>query len=108
MHVADGEQYLTDIEHGYIIAEPSIFTKSVKKLTSRTKLKDHVDEGHILEGSFEGVNEGVIEFTEYFLLEFDVLDLFEIDDMWFGYLFQSEHFFVGADYLLYTSEGACS
>lgn len=53
MHIADGQQNLADVEHGDIVAKPSILAESVEQLPSRAKLEDHVDEGIILKGSFE-------------------------------------------------------
>lgn len=68
MHIADSQQYLADVKHGDIVAKASIFAESVEQLASRAELEDHVDEGVVLEGSLEGVDEGVVEFAEDALL----------------------------------------
>lgn len=49
VHVAEGEQYLADVEHGDIIAESTIFSEAVEELPSGAVLEDHVDEDLILE-----------------------------------------------------------
>jgi tRNA G37 N-methylase TrmD len=68
VHVANGKQDLTNVEHSNVVTEPSIFPKAVKKLSSRTELEDHINEGVILEGGFEGVDERVIELAENLFL----------------------------------------
>ena len=88
MHVADSEKNLADIKHSNIVTEPSIFTESIEELSSWAKLKYHIDEGVILECSFEGIDEGMVELCEYLFLEFDVFDLLEVDYVWFWYLFE--------------------
>lgn len=61
MHVANGQQYFTDIEHSYIIAKAAIFTQPIKKFSSRTKLKDHVNKNFILKGGLKWVDKGMVE-----------------------------------------------
>lgn len=107
VHVANGEQYFADVKHRNIIAKAPIFSQPIKELTSRTKLEDHVDEDIVLKGSFEGIDEGVVEFTEYLFFEFYMLHLFEVDYVGFRNLLQGEDLLAGPDDLLYPPEGPC-
>lgn len=68
MHIADGEQYFADIEHRNVIAKSSILPQAIEELSPRAKLEDHIDEGIVLEGGFEGIDEGVVELAEDALL----------------------------------------
>lgn len=86
MHVANCKQDLTDIEHGDIIAKPSIFPQTIKELSSRAVLKDHVNKDLVLECSLEAVDEWMIQFSEDAFLELDVIYLLEIYDVRLGYL----------------------
>lgn len=61
-----------------------------------------------MEGSFEGIDEGMVKLAEDFFLEFDVLDLFEVDDMRFGDLFESEDLLTGANDLFDSAKGTSS
>lgn len=81
--MAESEQYFTDVEHGDIIAKSAIFSEAVKELSSRAILEDHIDEDLILKRGFEGVDEGMIELHKDVFLEFDVFNLFQIDDVTF-------------------------
>ena len=68
VHIADGQQNFADVEHGDIVAKASVLAESVEQLAPRAELEDHVDEGVILEGSLEGVDEGMVELAEDALL----------------------------------------
>ncbi len=108
MHVAYREEYLTDIEHGDIIAEATVLSESVKELSSRTKLKYHIDKSIVLEGCLKRIYERMVQLTQYFLLQLNVLDLFEINYVGLGYLFESKHLLVRPDHLLHPSKGTCT
>lgn len=60
VHIANGEQYFADIEHSNIVAKSPILPEAIEELPSRAKLEDHIDEGIVLEGRLEGVDEGVV------------------------------------------------
>jgi hypothetical protein len=64
MHIADGKQYFTDIEHSHIVAKSSILPKPIEELSPRAKLEDHIDKSIILEGRLEGIDEGMIQLAE--------------------------------------------
>jgi hypothetical protein len=64
VHVANGQQNFANVKHTDIVAEPSVFSQSIEKLTPSTVLKDHVNENVVLEGGFQGVNERMVEFCE--------------------------------------------
>lgn len=34
MHIADGEKYFRDVEHGDVIAEPTILPESIEEFSS--------------------------------------------------------------------------
>ncbi len=68
VHVADCQQNLADIEHGYIVAKPPILPEPIKELSSRAKLEDHIDKSVILKGSFERVYERMVQLGEYLFL----------------------------------------
>ena len=108
MHVAEGEEYLADVEHGDIIAESAIFSEAVEELPSGAVLEDHVDEDLILEWGLEGVDEGVVEFHQDVLFQLDVLNLFQIDDVTLRQLLEGEHLFIRRNHLLHSSKGSSS
>lgn len=58
-----------------------------------------------MEAGFEGVDEGMVEFAEYFFFEFDVFDLFEVDDVGLADLFEGEHLFGRREDLFDSAEG---
>lgn len=87
--MAKSQQNFTYIEHGHIITEAPIFSEPIEKLPSRTILEYHVNEAVVLESSFEGIDEGVVEFHEDLFFHFDVINLFEADNMTFRELLQS-------------------
>lgn len=68
MHVTNGEQNFTDVKHTDVVAEPPVFSQTIEEFPSCAILKNHVNENFILEGGFEGVDEGMVEFRKYFFL----------------------------------------
>jgi len=60
MHVANGHQYLDNVEHGNVVTEPAVLSETVEELPPGTVLEDHVDEDVVLEGGFEAVDERVV------------------------------------------------
>lgn len=88
MHVTNSEQNLTNVKHAHVITKPAIFSKPVEELSSWTVLEDHINEDLVLKGSLQRVDKGMVEFSQYFLLEFDMLNLFQIYDVRLWYLFQ--------------------
>lgn len=108
VHMAKCKQNFTYIEHGYIITKASIFAEPIKKLTSRAILENHVDKAVILKGSFEGIDEGVVEFHEDLFFHFDMINLFETDNMTFRELLQSQDLFIGGDNLFDSAECSCT
>lgn len=105
MHIADGEQYFADIEHSNVVAKPSILPQAIEELSPRAKLEDHVDEGIVLEGGFEGIDEGVVELAEDALLKLYVLHLLQVDYVGLRDLLQGEHLLRWAQHELYSPEG---
>jgi hypothetical protein len=108
MHVADGQQDLADIEHGHVIAKPPVLPQPVEELPSRAELEDHVDKGVVLEGSLEGVDEGVVQLSQDLLLQLYMLHLLQIYDVRLRNLLQGQHLLRRTHDLLDPSEGARS
>ena len=63
MHVANGQQNLTDIKHGDIVAKASVFPESIEELSSRTKLEYHVNKSVILKSCLQRVDKRMVQFT---------------------------------------------
>lgn len=87
MHVTNGKQNLTDVEHTNIIAKPSILSQPIEKFSTSTIFENHVNKNVILESCFQRVNKRMIQLSKNFFLKFDVFDLFQVDYMWFWNLF---------------------
>ena len=91
MHVANSQQDFANVKHADVIAEPAVFSQTIKQLAASTVLKNHVNKNIVLEGCLQGVNKGMVELRKYFLFEFDVFDLFEVDNVRLRYLLQGKH-----------------
>lgn len=108
VHVADGQQDLADVEHGHVVAKTAVLAQPVEELAARAELEDHVDEGVVLEGSLEGVDEGVVELSQDLLLQLYVLHLLQVYDVRLRNLLQGQHLLRRTHDLLHPPEGARS
>ena len=88
MHIANGKQNLGDVKHGDIVAKTTIFAKSVEELPTRTELEQHINESLILERGLQGIDERMVQLVQDFLLQFNMLHLFQIHDVRLRNLFQ--------------------
>lgn len=52
MHITNGKQYFTYIEHAYVITKSTILPQSVKEFATRTVLEYHINENIVLKCCF--------------------------------------------------------
>ncbi len=83
MHIAERQQNFAYVKHSNVVTESSVFPKSIEKLSAGAELKNHINEHLILKGSLERVNKGMVELGKNLLFEFNMLNLFKVNDMRF-------------------------
>ena len=88
------------------MAKSTILSESVKQLSSTTELEQHVNVFLILEWESQLIYEGMFEFVKNSLLQLNVINLFEIDDVWFRDLFKSENLFIWSWDELHSPKGS--
>lgn len=91
MHVANSQQNFANVKHADVIAEPAIFSQTIKQLAACTVLKNHVNKYIVLKGCLQGINKGMVKLRKYFLFEFDVFNLFKVDNVRLRDLLQGKH-----------------